>query len=48
MHGRGNGTAFCQYDADDNGTPTGINPSLIRVGDLAVQRIVTAIKTSRA
>ena len=48
MHGRGNGTAFCNYDADDNGTQTGLNPSLILQGDLAVQRIVTAIKASKA
>jgi hypothetical protein len=48
MHGRGNGTAFCNYDADDNGTQTGLNPSLIMQGDLAVQRIVTAIKASPA
>ena len=47
MHGRGNGTAFCNYDADDNGTQTGLNPSLILQGDLAVQRIVTAIKASK-
>jgi hypothetical protein len=47
MHGRGNGTAFCNYDADDNGTQTGLNPSLIMQGDLALQRIVTAIKASR-
>ena len=47
MHGRGNGTAFCNYDADDNGTQTGLNPSLILQGDMAVQRIVTAIKASR-
>jgi len=46
MHGRGNGTAFCNYDADDNGTQEGLNPSLILQGDLAVQRIVTAIKAS--
>jgi phosphatidylinositol-3-phosphatase len=46
QHGRGNGTAFCNYDADDNGTQTGLNPSLILEGDLAVQRIVTAIKAS--
>jgi hypothetical protein len=46
MHGRGNGTAFCAYDADDNGTQTGLNPTLILQGDLAVQRIVTAIKAS--
>jgi phosphatidylinositol-3-phosphatase len=46
QHGRGNGTAFCNYDADDNGTQQGLNPSLILEGDLAVQRIVTAIKAS--
>jgi hypothetical protein len=46
MHGRGNGTAFCNFDADDNGTQTGLNPTLILQGDLAVQRIVTAIKAS--
>jgi hypothetical protein len=47
MHGRGNGTAFCNYDADDNGTQVGLNPSLILQGDLAVQRVVTAIKASK-
>jgi len=46
QHGRGNGTAFCNYDADDNGTQQGLNPSLIMQGDLAVQRIETAIKAS--
>jgi hypothetical protein len=46
MHGRGNGTAFCNYDADDNGTQTGLNPSLILQGDLSVQRLVTSIKAS--
>jgi phosphatidylinositol-3-phosphatase len=46
MHGRSNGTAFCNFDADDNGTQSGLNPTLILQGDLAVQRIVTAIKAS--
>lgn len=46
MHGRSNGTAFCNFDADDNGTQVGLNPTLILQGDLAVQRIVTAIKAS--
>jgi phosphatidylinositol-3-phosphatase len=46
MHGGGNGTAFCNYDADDNGTQTGLNPSLILQGDLALQKIVTAIRAS--
>jgi hypothetical protein len=48
MHGRPNGTAFCNYDADDNGTKLGLNPSLIMQGDLALQRIVTGIKASSA
>jgi len=47
QHGRGNGTAFCNFDADDNGTQTGLNPSLIMQGDLAVERLVTSIKASR-
>src|SRR5215472_8314047 len=46
MHGRGNGTAFCNFDADDNGTQQGLNPSLILQGDLSLQRIYTAIKAS--
>jgi hypothetical protein len=47
MHGRGNGTAFCNFDADDNGTQTGLNPTLIMQGDLAIEQIVTAIKASK-
>jgi len=47
MHGRGNGTAFCNFDADDNGSQTGLNPTLILEGDLAVEQIVTAIKASK-
>ena len=46
QHGRGNGTAFCNFDADDNGTLKGLNPSLILQGDLEVERIITAIKSS--
>lgn len=46
MHGRSNGTAFCNVDADDNGTQTGLNPTLILQGDLSLERIVTAIKAS--
>lgn len=46
QHGRGNGTAFCNFDADDNGTQTGLNPSLILQGDLSLQKIVTSIKNS--
>ena len=46
MHGRSNGTAFCSFDADDNGTQTGLNPTLILQGDLSLEHIVTAIKAS--
>ena len=48
MHGTGNGGPFCAYDQSDNGTLTGLNPALVAQGDLAVQKIVTAIKASPA
>ncbi len=48
QHGRGNGTAFCGYDPNDNGTQAGLNPALIILGDQAVQKIVTAIHASPA
>ncbi len=46
QHGRGNGTAFCAFDPDDNGTQAGLNPALIQQGDMAMRQIVTAIKQS--
>jgi len=46
QHGRGNGTAFCNYDPNDNGTQAGLNPALIILGDQAVQKIVIAIHSS--
>ena len=48
QHGRGNGTAFCQYDPASNGTQDGLNPALIALGDQAVQNIVSAIHASSA
>ncbi len=48
QHGRGNGTIFCQYDPNDNGTQTGLNPALMALGDQALQRIVSAIHASPA
>lgn len=48
MHGRGNSTAFCNYDPSDDGSQSGLNPALIRVGDNKVEMIVTAIKASKA
>jgi hypothetical protein len=48
QHGRGNSTAFCNYDPNDNGTKAGLNPALIQLGDQAVQKLVTAIHASPA
>jgi hypothetical protein len=47
MHGRGNSTAFCNYDPSDNGTQAGLNPALIHAGDVKVEMIVNAIKASK-
>jgi hypothetical protein len=46
QHGRGNAGPFCNFDENDNGTQTGLNEALILQGDVTVQRIVTAIKSS--
>jgi phosphatidylinositol-3-phosphatase len=48
QHGRGNAGAFCNFDPTDNGTQAGLNPAAIYRGDVAVQRIVTAIHKSPA
>jgi hypothetical protein len=46
QHGRGNGTVFCGYDPNDNGTQAGLNPALIILGDQDVEKIVLAIHSS--
>lgn len=46
QHGRGNGTAFCNYDPNDDGKQSGLSPALITLGDQAVQKLVTAIHGS--
>jgi phosphatidylinositol-3-phosphatase len=46
QHGRGNSTAFCNYDPTSNGTQAGLNPALIILGDQAVEKLVTAIHES--
>ncbi len=46
QHGRGNGTVFCGYDPDDNGTQAGLNPALIILGDQALEKVVLAIHSS--
>jgi hypothetical protein len=48
QHGRGNGTQFCQFDPNDNGTQVGLNPALMALGDQALQRLVSAIHASPA
>ncbi|MFZ0808167.1 MAG: alkaline phosphatase family protein [Candidatus Sulfotelmatobacter sp.] len=48
QHGRSNGTSFCGFDPDDNGTQAGLNPALILLGDQALQKIVVAIHESPA
>ncbi len=48
QHGRSNGTAFCNFDPNDNGTQAGLNPALIRLGDQVVQKIVSSIHASPA
>ena len=40
--------AFCNFDPTSNGTQAGLNPALIYLGDVTLQRIVTAIKASPA
>ena len=46
QHGRGNGTAFCAFDPNDNGGQAGLNPALIALGDQVLQKLVTAIHGS--
>jgi hypothetical protein len=46
QHGSSNGTAFCNFDPDDNGTQGGLNPALMQAGDQAVERIISAIHAS--
>jgi hypothetical protein len=47
-HGRGNAGAFCQFDPNDDGMQDGLNPALIYLGDVAVQRLTSAIHHSPA
>jgi len=46
QHGRGNAGPQCDYDPNDNGTQTGLNPALIFIGDQALRTIVKAITSS--
>ena len=46
QHGRGNGTAFCNYDPGSDGTQATLNPALTILADQATQRLVMAIHRS--
>ena len=48
QHGRGNGGSQCDFDFQDNGTQTGLNPALIYVGDLKLRNVIHAIHASPA
>ena len=48
QHGRSNAGPFCNFDPVSDGTQAGLNPALIHLGDVTVERLVTAIKTSPA
>ncbi len=50
QHGRSGASAgpSCDFDHEDNGTLTGLNPALMYLGDVALERIVGAIKSSPA
>ncbi len=48
QHGRGNAGPFCAFDPNDDGTQAGLNPALIYVGDVMVERLVNAIHKSPA
>ena len=46
QHGRSNAGPDCEYDPNDNGTQTGLNPALIFDGDAALEQIINAIHHS--
>ena len=48
QHGRGNAGAFCNFDPNDDGSQAGLNPALMQLGDVALKKVVTAIKASPA
>ncbi len=47
QHGRGNAGPFCNYDPSDDGSQAGLNPALIYLGDVTVQKLVSAIHASK-
>ena len=47
QHGRGNAGPFCNFDPSDDGSQAGLNPALIYLGDVTVQKLVAAIHASK-
>ena len=53
QHGRSNSDAFCAFDYGENnsgytyGTQVGLNPGLIRQGDVTIERLVASITASQ-
>jgi len=48
QHGRGNAGPYCNYNPVSDGSQAGMNPALVQRGDVTVQKLVTAIKSSPA
>ncbi|HVN45692.1 MAG TPA: alkaline phosphatase family protein [Steroidobacteraceae bacterium] len=48
QHGRSGAGPQCDSDPNDVGTLAGLNPGLMYQGDVALERIVTAIRSSQA
>ena len=46
QHGRNNAGPLCSYDPKDDGSQEGLNPALVMRGDITLQSLVTAIKSS--
>ena len=46
QHGQNNSGIFCKINPSPDGSQLGLNPALIKRGDVIVQKIVTAIKQS--
>jgi hypothetical protein len=46
QHGKNGEDQTCAFDPNDNGTQAGLNPGLIAAGDVALQKVVTAIHNS--
>jgi len=47
QHGKSGMGQSCNFDPNDNGTQAGLNPGLINAGDIALQKLVTAIHNSK-